>query len=95
MLNIGDKAPEISLPDSNGNIIKLSDFRGKKVVVYFYPRDESPGCTKEACSIRDVYDEILDVTDLEPTVKKVVPKEVPKKNDEFLKALIAFRKNLQ
>ncbi len=58
-MKIGDKAPGFSLPDSNGKTVSLSDFKGKKVVVYFYPKDDTPGCTKEACAFRDVYDEIL------------------------------------
>ncbi len=47
-LKIGDKAPLFSLPDKDGNLISLEDFKGKKVVLYFYPRDNTPGCTKEA-----------------------------------------------
>jgi peroxiredoxin Q/BCP len=60
MLKEKDKAVGFSLPDADGNIIKLSDFIGKKIVVYFYPKDNTPGCTKEACSFRDVYDDILE-----------------------------------
>lgn len=52
-LKVGDKAPEFESVDQNGKNIKLSDFRGKKVVLYFYPRDDTPGCTVEACSFRD------------------------------------------
>lgn len=54
-LNIGDPAPDFSLPDANGNIIKLADLKGRRVVLYFYPRDNTPGCTKEACAFRDSY----------------------------------------
>jgi peroxiredoxin Q/BCP len=54
-LQPGDLAPDFSLPDGDGNIIKLSDFRGQRVVLYFYPRDNTPGCTKEACGFRDIY----------------------------------------
>ncbi|HLD97057.1 MAG TPA: peroxiredoxin [Candidatus Nanoarchaeia archaeon] len=53
MLNEGDRAPDFELKDSEGNIVKLSDFRDKKVVLYFYPKDNTPGCTIEACSFRD------------------------------------------
>lgn len=49
----GDKAPDFTLPDDNGNKVKLSALKGKPVVVYFYPRDDTPGCTKEACAFRD------------------------------------------
>ena len=52
-LAAGDVAPDFSLPASNGKSVRLSDFRGKNVVLYFYPKDDTPGCTKEACSFRD------------------------------------------
>jgi peroxiredoxin Q/BCP len=51
----GSLAPEFSLLDQNGKAISLSDFRGKSVVLYFYPKDDTPGCTKEACNFRDNY----------------------------------------
>jgi peroxiredoxin Q/BCP len=54
-LQVGDPAPDFSLPDADGNLINLSDLKGKRVVLYFYPRDNTPGCTKEACSFRDAY----------------------------------------
>jgi thioredoxin-dependent peroxiredoxin len=53
MLKEGDKAPDFTTKDQDGNAVKLSDFKGKKVVLYFYPKDDTPGCTKEACSFRD------------------------------------------
>jgi peroxiredoxin Q/BCP len=53
MLNEGDIAPDFTSKDQNGNDIKLSDFKGQKVVLYFYPKDDTPGCTKQACSLRD------------------------------------------
>lgn len=52
-LKVGDKAPDFILPDYDGRDVALSSFRGKKVVLYFYPKDNTPGCTKEACSFRD------------------------------------------
>lgn len=55
MLKPGDPAPDFSLPDAQGNAVCLSDFRGQRVVLYFYPRDLTPGCTKEACGFRDAY----------------------------------------
>lgn len=58
MLNENNKAPNFTLPDQNGNKISLSQFKGKKVVIFFYPKDNTPGCTKEACSIRDTYSTI-------------------------------------
>ena len=54
-LNIGDLAPDFTLADANGNLVSLSAFKGKYVVLYFYPRDNTPGCTKEACEFRDAY----------------------------------------
>ena len=53
MLAVGDKAPQFTLNDGEGNKVKLSDFKGKKVVLYFYPKDLTPGCTVEACAFRD------------------------------------------
>ena len=53
MLNIGDKAPDFTLPDENGKVVSLSDYAGKWLVVYFYPKDDTPGCTKEACDFTD------------------------------------------
>lgn len=60
MLKAGDKAPDFSIINNEGKTISLADFQGKKVVLYFYPKDDTPGCTKEACSFRDVYDDILE-----------------------------------
>jgi thioredoxin-dependent peroxiredoxin len=54
-INLGELAPDFSLPDADGNIITLSSLRGKRVVLYFYPRDNTPGCTKEACAFKDFY----------------------------------------
>ena len=52
-LAVGDQAPDFTSKDQNGNSISLSDFKGKKVVLYFYPKDNTPGCTAEACNLRD------------------------------------------
>src|SRR5712691_1953113 len=54
-LNEGDPAPDFSLPSSDGEDVKLSSLKGKNVVLYFYPEDDTPGCTREACSFRDEY----------------------------------------
>jgi peroxiredoxin Q/BCP len=55
MLHVGDEAPDFETEDEEGRPFKLSEFRGKKIVLYFYPKDFTPGCTAEACSIRDSY----------------------------------------
>lgn len=55
MLEIGTKAPEFSLPDQNGEIRNLADYRGQKVVLYFYPKDMTSGCTKQACGFGEMY----------------------------------------
>ena len=52
-LQVGDVAPAFSLPDQNGSTVELSQFHGQRVVIYFYPKDDTPGCTKEACNFRD------------------------------------------
>ncbi|MBQ4116560.1 MAG: thioredoxin-dependent thiol peroxidase [Clostridia bacterium] len=57
MLQIGQKAPDFTLKDKDGNDVSLSDFRGKKVVVYFYPKDNTPGCTRQACAFGESYNE--------------------------------------
>lgn len=59
MLKIGEKAPDFTLTSDKGERISLADFKGKQIVLYFYPKDNTPGCTIEACSFRDVYEEIL------------------------------------
>ena len=69
-LEAGDKAPAFSLPDADGNTVSLADYRGRKVIVYFYPAASTPGCTKEACDFRDNLGELneagLDVVGVSP-----------------------------
>ncbi|MEH3140837.1 MAG: thioredoxin-dependent thiol peroxidase [Mycobacterium kyogaense] len=69
-LEVGDKAPAFSLPDADGNTVSLSDYAGRKVVVYFYPAASTPGCTKQACDFRDNLAELggagLDVVGISP-----------------------------
>ena len=57
-LKAGDKAPEVLGVNQDGKEIRLSDFAGKKLVLYFYPKDNTPGCTAQACSLRDGYDDL-------------------------------------
>jgi thioredoxin-dependent peroxiredoxin len=69
-LEVGDKAPAFSLPDADGNTVKLADYKGRKVIVYFYPAASTPGCTKQACDFRDSLSELngagLDVIGISP-----------------------------
>ncbi|MGA5544629.1 thioredoxin-dependent thiol peroxidase [Mycobacterium sp. NPDC051198] len=69
-LEVGDTAPAFSLPDADGNVVKLSDYKGRKVIVYFYPAASTPGCTKQACDFRDSLTELngagLDVIGISP-----------------------------
>ena len=59
-LKAGDPAPDFALEDQHGNTVKLPDFRGRKVLVYFFPRADTPGCTQQSCGLRDVRDQIGD-----------------------------------
>ena len=60
MLKVGDKVPDFSAKDQDGNTINISDYKGKKLVVFFYPKANTPGCTAEACNLRDNYKELQD-----------------------------------
>ena len=57
-LKAGEKAPEFEVNDQDGNTVRLSDYKGKKVVLYFYPKDNTPGCTAQSCNLRDHYNEL-------------------------------------
>lgn len=82
-LKVGDKAPDFSINDQNGKLVNLAALRGRKVVLYFYPKDMTPGCTAEACNLRDNYQylqkqgfEVLGVsTDSEKSHQKFIAKE--------------------
>ncbi|MDT5210503.1 MAG: thioredoxin-dependent peroxiredoxin [Mycobacterium sp.] len=69
-LEVGDEAPAFSLPDADGNTVKLSDYKGRRVIVYFYPAASTPGCTKQACDFRDSRSDLngagLDVIGISP-----------------------------
>ena len=60
MLEVGIKAPDFSLPDQNGDMHTLSEYAGKKVILYFYPRDNTPGCTKQACGFSELYPQFVE-----------------------------------
>lgn len=82
MLNAGQKAPDFSLTDFEGTLYTLSQFRGKKVVLYFYPKDNTPGCTREACAFKSAYDDfkkrdivVIGISkDNEPSHRKFIEK---------------------
>jgi peroxiredoxin Q/BCP len=82
VLSVGEKAPEFELMDNEGHPQKLSDYRGQTIVVYFYPRDDTPGCTKEACSFRDSYGEFrragVEVIGISPDSEKSHTKFIEK-----------------
>jgi peroxiredoxin Q/BCP len=59
-VKVGERAPDFTLPDANGKDVRLADFAGRPVVLYFYPKDDTPGCTKEACTFRDQYQDFQD-----------------------------------
>lgn len=58
-IKVGDKAPDFKGKDQDGNFVSLNDFKGKKLVLYFYPKDNTPGCTLQACNLRDNYEALL------------------------------------
>lgn len=82
-LNQGDQAPDFEVNDQDGNPVKLSDYKGKKVVLFFYPKDNTPGCTAEACNLRDNYSELQNAgyeilgisTDSEKSHQKFIEKQ--------------------
>lgn len=88
ILEAGVKAPEFELTDSQGNQHKLSDYAGQTIVVYFYPKDDTPGCTKEACSFRDSYQEFkqagVEVIGISPDNEKSHTKFIDKYELPFI-----------
>lgn len=86
-LEVGDTAPAFSLPDADGKTVKLSDYTGRKVIVYFYPAASTPGCTKEACDFRDNLAELneagLDVVGISPDKPEKLAKFRDKENLTF------------
>ena len=86
-LKVGDKAPDFTAKNQEGKEIKLSDFKGKKVILYFYPKDDTPGCTAEACNLRDNYGDLIkrgfEVIGVSPDDEKSHTKFVSKYNLQF------------
>jgi peroxiredoxin Q/BCP len=78
-LQPGDKAPDFNAPTDGGESLKLSSLKGKNVILYFYPKDDTPGCTKEACGFRDTMDQLADAN----TVVVGVSKDSVKRHDNF------------
>ncbi len=81
MINIGDKAPEFNLPDETGKLISLNDFEGKNIVLYFYPKDNTPGCTKESIE----FSEAKDAFKKHDTVILGASRDGVKKHQNFIK----------
>lgn len=79
MIEAGSKAPDFAVPNQDGETISLSDFTGKKIVLYFYPKDDTSGCTTEACGFRDSYDDLLSLD----TVVLGVSKDSEKSHTKF------------
>jgi peroxiredoxin Q/BCP len=82
-LKASDKAPVFSLPDQNGKKISLSDFKGKKVLLYFYPKADTPGCTKQSCSVRDSEKELNKLGVLALGISPDTPEAQKKFDDKF------------
>ena len=76
-LQVGDKAPAFEGIDQDSNPIKLSDFSGKKLVLYFYPKDNTPGCTAQSCNLRDNYDALLTAGYAVVGISSDSPKKAP------------------
>ena len=80
-LSVGDRAPQFALTDQGGRTVTLSDFSGKRVVLYFYPKDFTPGCTQEACDFRDV----ISTGDFKADAVIGISPDSPEKHAEFIK----------
>lgn len=82
-VNVNDKAPEFTLPDQNGKEMSLKDYRGKYVVLYFYPRADTPGCTIESCEFRDAHQKIEKVNAVVLGISPDQPKDQKKFEEKF------------
>lgn len=96
MIEVGQKAPDFNLPDKDGKMHALKEFKGKKVVLYFYPKDNTPGCTKQACAFRDNMNRFNDKNVVIIGISKDSPKSHQKFADQFdLNYLILSDEDLQ
>lgn len=82
-LNIGDTAPDFTLPDQHGEPVTLSSFRGKNVVVYFYPKADTPGCTVQACAVRDHRQDWIDAGAVVLGISPDAPKKIAKFDEKY------------
>jgi peroxiredoxin Q/BCP len=82
-LNPGDPAPDFTLPDQSGEPVTLSSFKGKSVVVYFYPKADTPGCTTQACGVRDHHDDYASADAVVLGISPDAPKKIAKFDDKF------------
>ena len=82
-LKVGDKAPAFSLADQDGNLTALADFRGRKLLLYFYPKADTPGCTKQACSVRDAMEDLADAGVTTVGVSPDEPGKLKKFDDKY------------
>ena len=83
MLKTGDPAPDFTLCDQDGNIHRLADYRGKKLLIYFYPRADTPGCTRQSCAVRDARDELASRNLAAVGISPDVPEDQKKFDDKF------------
>jgi thioredoxin-dependent peroxiredoxin len=88
MLSPGDKAPAVALTDQHGNTVKLSDYKGRNVLVFFYPKASTPGCTQQACFLRDLAGQVGDtaIIGISHAWYKISPKDTPVRLLEALAA---------
>jgi peroxiredoxin Q/BCP len=82
-LKAGDGAPDFSLPDQDGNTVTLSTLRGKKVLLYFYPKADTPGCTKQACSVRDSREDLSSLNVVSLGISPDTPESQKKFDDKY------------
>ncbi len=83
MLQTGDPAPHFSLSDQHGTMHRLADYRGRKLLIYFYPRADTPGCTRQSCAVRDARDELASRTLAAVGISPDAPEDQKKFDDKF------------